>query len=66
MRFIGVEVEQETSVPYLKKKSWIRPCHGLKNDEYYVSSWLKKDVYYMSNVLVSPHGLKNDEYYVSS
>ena len=34
-----------------------RPCFA---------SWLKKDVYYMSNVLVSPHGLKNDKYYVSS
>ena len=26
MWFIGVEVEQETSVPAPKKKSWIRPC----------------------------------------
>ena len=26
MWFIGVEVEQETSAPSLKKKSWIRPC----------------------------------------
>ena len=26
MRFIGVEVEQETSAPPPKKKSWIRPC----------------------------------------
>ena len=33
-----------------------RPCFA---------SWLKKHVYYISNVLVSPHGLKNDEYYVS-
>ena len=24
--FIGVEVEQETSAPPPKKKSWIRPC----------------------------------------
>ena len=24
--FIGVEVEQETSAPPRKKKSWIRPC----------------------------------------
>ena len=27
MWFIGVEVEQETSAPPPKKKSWIRPCH---------------------------------------
>ena len=26
MWFIGVEVEQETSAPPPKKKSWIRPC----------------------------------------
>ena len=26
MWFIGVEVEQETSAPPLKKKSWIRLC----------------------------------------
>ena len=26
MWFIGVEVEQETSAPPRKKKSWIRPC----------------------------------------
>ena len=26
MWFIGVEVEQETSAPPLKKNSWIRPC----------------------------------------
>ena len=26
MWFIGVEVEQETSAPSPKKKSWIRPC----------------------------------------
>ena len=29
MWFIGVEVEQETSAPPPKKKSWIRPCNGL-------------------------------------
>ena len=28
MWFIGVEVEQETSAPPPKKKSWIRPCLG--------------------------------------
>ena len=28
MWFIGVEVEQETSVPPPKKKSWIRPCNS--------------------------------------
>ena len=28
MWFIGVEVEQETSAPPPKKKSWIRPCKG--------------------------------------
>ena len=27
--FIGVEVEQETSAPPPKKKSWIRPCPGI-------------------------------------
>ena len=27
MCFIGVEVEQETSAPPPKKKSWIRPCY---------------------------------------
>ena len=27
MWFIGVEVEQETSAPPPKKKSWIRPCN---------------------------------------
>ena len=26
MWFIGVEVEQETSAPPPKKKTWIRPC----------------------------------------
>ena len=26
MWFIGVELEQETSPPPPKKKSWIRPC----------------------------------------
>ena len=26
MWFIGVDVEQETSAPPPKKKSWIRPC----------------------------------------
>ena len=26
MWFIGVEVDQETSAPPPKKKSWIRPC----------------------------------------
>ena len=26
MWFTGVEVEQETSTPSPKKKSWIRPC----------------------------------------
>ena len=26
MWFLGVEVEQETSAPPPKKKSWIRPC----------------------------------------
>ena len=26
MRFIGVKVEQETSAPPPKKKSWTRPC----------------------------------------
>ena len=29
MWFIGVEVEQETSAPPPKKKSWIRPCGRL-------------------------------------
>ena len=28
MWFIGVEVEQETSAPLLKK-TWIRPCNNL-------------------------------------
>ena len=28
MWFIGVEVEQETSAPPPKKKSWIRPCYN--------------------------------------
>ena len=28
MWFIGVEVEQETSAPPPKKKSWIRPLSG--------------------------------------
>ena len=28
MWFIGVEVEQETSAPPPKKKSWIRPCYS--------------------------------------
>ena len=28
MWFIGLEVEQETSAPPAKKKSWIRPCYG--------------------------------------
>ena len=27
--FIGVEVEQETSAPPPKKKSWIPPCPGI-------------------------------------
>ena len=26
MWFIGVDVEQETSAPPPKKKSWVRPC----------------------------------------
>ena len=26
MWFVGVEVEEETSAPPPKKKSWIRPC----------------------------------------
>ena len=30
MWFIGVEVEQETSAPPPKKKSWIRPCSFFK------------------------------------
>ena len=28
MWFIGVELEQETSAPPPKKKTWIRPCFG--------------------------------------
>ena len=31
MWFIGAEVEQETSAPRPKKKSWIRPCKTLEN-----------------------------------
>ena len=31
MWFIGVEVEQETSAPPPKKKSWIRPCKTSHN-----------------------------------
>ena len=30
MWFIGVELEQETSAPPPKKKSWIRPCRGVR------------------------------------
>ena len=33
MWFVGVEVEQETSAPPPKKKSWIRPCDGPHKDE---------------------------------
>ena len=33
MWFIGVEVEQETSAPPSKKKSWIRPCIAKSNED---------------------------------
>ena len=36
MWFIGVKVEEETSAPRPKKKTWIRPCgcpHNINHSE---------------------------------
>ena len=48
MWFIGVELEQETSAPPPKKKSWIRPCElwagndNTKGETKYIKRRLKK------------------------
>ena len=42
MWFIGVEVEQETSAPPPKKKSWIRPWGVFKRRDQLAFFWLDR------------------------